>query len=55
LGSDDELIAPDLTEEDMKYLRVKWGKYSPADWVRLETLWNEMMNSFDIQSASHKD
>lgn len=55
LGSDDDLIAPDLTEEDMKYLRVKWGKYSLADWVRLETLWNDMMASFDIQSASHKD
>ena len=27
----------DLTEEDKKYLRLKWGKtYKPEEWVRLE-------------------
>ena len=41
-----------LTDEDIKYLRLKWGKmYKPEDWVKLEQLYVDMMNSYDIQSA----
>lgn len=46
----------DLTDEDKLYLRMKWGKaYKPEEWVRLEQLYEEMMNSYDIQGAGHKD
>jgi hypothetical protein len=46
----------DLTEEDRTYLRLKWGKtYKPEEWIRLEQLYNEMMESYDIQTAGHID
>lgn len=49
-------IDVDLTDEDRTYLRLKWGKtYKPEEWVRLEQLYNEMMESYDIQSAGHID
>ena len=52
-GSDDFI---DLTEEDITYLRLKWGKaYRPEEWVRLEQLYDDMMDSYDIQTAGHKD
>lgn len=45
-----------LTEEDKIMLRLKWGRgYRAEEWVRLEQLYNDMMNSYDIQSAGHKD
>lgn len=45
-----------LTDEDKTYLRLKWGKaYKPEEWVKLEQLYNEMMQSYDIQSAGHID
>ena len=52
-GSPEEL---ELTDEDRTYLRLKWGKaYKPEEWVRLEQLYEEMMNSYDIQGAGHID
>lgn len=45
----------DLTEEDRKYLSIKWGNYSPQEWVQLEQLFNDMMDSYDIQAAGHVD
>ena len=46
----------DLTEEDRKYLAIKWGKtYKPYEWVQLEKYYQEMMASFDIQTPSHGD
>lgn len=45
-----------LTDEDKAYLRLKWGStYTQEEWVKLETQYNEMMNSYDIQTAGHKD
>ncbi len=45
-----------LTDEDKLYLRVKWGKaYKPDEWVQLEKLYKEMMESYDIQGAGHED
>lgn len=42
----------DLTDEDKLYLKLKWGKnYKPTEWVQLEQLYNEMMESYDIQQA----
>lgn len=49
-------IELDLTEEDKMALRIKWGKtYRPEEWVLLEKLYTEMMDSYDIQSAGHID
>ena len=41
-----------LTEEDKKYLALKWGRlYKPSEWVELEKTYIEMTQSFDIQDA----
>ena len=41
-----------LTEEDKIYLAMKWGRlYKPSEWIELEKLYTEMLNSFDIQDA----
>ena len=54
--SKEEEMPMDLTEEDRLYLRLKWGKaYKPEEWVKLEQLYNDMMNSYDIQGAGHED
>lgn len=46
----------DLTEEDKTYLAIKWGKtYKPYEWVQLEKYYQEMMQSFDIETPSHED
>ena len=55
-GFDDSDLVSNLTDEDKLYLRLKWGKsYKVEEWVQLEQLYNEMMNSYDIQSAGHID
>lgn len=49
-------LGNDLTEEDKRYLTLKWGKtYRPDEWVILEQLYIDVINSFDIQSATHID
>lgn len=46
----------DLTIEDKQYLALKWGKlYKVEEWIKLEQFYNEMIQSFDIQTASHFD
>jgi hypothetical protein len=48
---EEELIS-DLTDEDRRYLCLKWGKtYRPDEWIRLEELYEQMLNSYDIQAA----
>ena len=55
LGIDIDLGA-DLTDEDKRYLLIKWGKaYKPEEWVKLEQLYKEMEESYDIQGAGHED
>jgi len=37
-------------------LRLKWGRnYTPVEWVTMEQLYNDMCESYDIQTAGHKD
>ena len=49
-------VGADLTQEDKVYLAMKWGKLYKADeWVAMEKLYNEFMNSFDIQGAARID
>jgi len=37
-------------------LRLKWGKtYKPDEWIELEKLYTDMMESYDIQAAGDKN
>lgn len=52
LLDEDPSFLEDLTEEDKKYLDMKWGKlYKLSEKVELEKKYDEMMNSFDIQDS----
>ena len=54
--NEDEQILRRMTEEDVIYLQSKWGRsYHPSEWVRLEQLYNDMINSYDIQGAGSRD
>lgn len=53
-----EMIDPGskLDDDDKMYLALKWGRlYKPSQWVALEQLYNQFMNSFDIQGAARID
>ena len=53
-----ELIDPgsQLNDEDKLYLAMKWGRlYTPSQWVTLEQLYKQFMDSFDIQGAARID
>ena len=55
-GGNDFEESIQLSNEEIAYLRLKWGKtYKPEEWVRLEQLYDEMMKSYDIQTAGHID
>ena len=57
-GIEEELkeIEDQLSEEERIQLRLKWGKsYTLVECVQLEKLWNDMMESYDIQTAGHLD
>lgn len=46
----------ELTDEDQRYLCLKWGKaYKPEEWVQLEQFYKDMCESYDIQTAGHID
>lgn len=52
---EDEFSAQ-LTEDDKMMLTLKWGRgYTWEQKVRMEQLYNDMMDSYDIQGAGHKD
>lgn len=56
--SEDDLVdlGEELTDDDKIYLAMKWGRlYKPAEWVELEKVYKEMMESFDIQDADTKN
>lgn len=51
---EDELydLSEELTDEDKKYLAMKWGRlYKPSEWIELEKIYEQMTASFDIQDA----
>ena len=55
-SDNDEEIENELSDDDRRFLRLKWGKaYKPEEWVRLEQLYQEMTQSYDIQGAGHED
>ena len=46
----------DLNQEDKIYLAMKWGRlYRPSQWVALEKMYKQFMESFDIQGAARLD
>ena len=56
IATDDSDLGLDLTQEDLTYLKLKWGRnYRPFEYVQLEQLYNDMMASYDIQTAGHID
>lgn len=43
-------LEKELTEEDKKYLSMKWGgMYKPYEWIQLEKKYTEMTESYDVQ------
>lgn len=49
-------IEKTLTATEATQMRLKWGKeYTPDEWIQLEKLYQDMMNSYDIQGASTKN
>lgn len=49
-------VAVDITDDEKKYLMIKWGPtYTANEWVQLEKMFEETMNSFDIQTPNHID
>lgn len=56
--SSEELPDPSemLTQEDKISLALKWGRlYQVSEWIELEKMYTEMINSFDIQDADSKN
>ena len=53
---DDSEIAETLTEERKRELKLKWGRsYRYDELLRMEKLYDDMMSSYDIQGAGHRD
>lgn len=53
---EDDELSNQLTEENKTYLRLKWGRgYRAEEWIKMESLYDDMMKSFDIYTAAHKD
>lgn len=52
---EDEL-ANSLSEEEKTSLLLRWGRgYRVEEWIKMEQLYRDMMNSYDIQGAGQKD
>ena len=52
----DKELADKLSEDEVMGLKLKWGDaYRLSELVRMEKLYSDMMASYDIQTASHKD
>jgi len=48
-------IAAELTPEDKMELAMKWGRlYTPTQWVMLEKMYVEYVESFDVQGADRE-
>ena len=45
-----------LTPDDVQRMTIRWGKaYKPSEWIQLERYYEDFCNSYDIQTAGHKD
>lgn len=51
-----EEMGVELTDEDIAYLTLEWGPlYSPTEWVTLEKMKKDYMDSFDILDPGRRD
>lgn len=50
LGSSvDEAILSQLSQQEIQQLSMKWGvAYTPAEWIRMEDMYNKYCNEFEI-------
>lgn len=49
LGLDEENIAKEFTDEDKKYLALKWGMlYKPSEWVTLEDKYQKYAAEYEM-------
>ena len=56
LGADPADEEEKITKAQMKDLKFKWGSnYNEEEMLKLETLYREMHDSYDIETASHED
>lgn len=56
IDQEEEDLELGLSDDDIIYLRLKWGRgYTHSQWVQMEQLYNDMCASYDIQTAGHKD
>lgn len=55
LSQEDLQVLKDLTKEDIDYLNLQWRGYRPSQQVYLEKLYQDYLNSYDIQTAGHRD
>lgn len=47
--SPDDAVLQELTEEDMQYLKLKWGHmYRPSQWVTMETMYQKYANEYEM-------
>lgn len=45
-----------LTKDEKMMMTIKWGKtYEEDEWIRMEKMYQEMEESYDIATASHRD
>lgn len=51
LGLTEDNLTEDLTDEDVKYLAVKWGVfYKPAEWIKMEELYQRYAAENDLNT-----
>lgn len=49
IGLDESQIQASLTEDDMKYLALKWGMlYKPSEWVKLEETYQKYAAEYEL-------
>lgn len=55
-GTVEEINGTRLSSSDLNKLRIKWGKlFGEIDLIRMETLYQEMHSSFEVNTASTED
>lgn len=55
-GTTQQINGTTLSNKESRRLKVKWGAmYSENDLLKMETLYQEMHTSFEINTASHED
>lgn len=49
LNEIEETVVSELTDEDRRYLFLKWGRYTPQQWIKMETFYTQMVDSLGIE------